>query len=157
MGRPEPTTSPRGKGKPMRDNGSTGTRLWGAVTVVAAALAVVAAYLLSGAALVLGVAGTEVLLVMAHVARRFGQARRRASRTPRERSVVPGWRPGGARPDPAHCERCRRAREALDARARRRVGSARDAVGHQRHAYVLHDEGAQREGVEDLVEPEPTR
>ncbi|WP_371479772.1 hypothetical protein [Kitasatospora sp. NBC_00315] len=161
VGRPEPTTSPHGEGKPMPDNGSTGAQLWGAAIVVAAALAVVAAYLLSGAGLVLGVAGVEVLLVMTYVARRFRLANGRGAWIRLPRGVR---RPGGDRPDPAHCERCRRAHEALGARAAKRagvahapVGSARDAVGHQRDAYVLHDERAEGEGVEDLVEPEPTR
>lgn len=30
-------------------------------------------------------------------------------------------------------------------------------VGHQRDADVVHDESREREGVEDLVEPEPPR
>lgn len=147
MGRQEPATSPHGKGRPMPKKGSTGAQVWGAVVVVAAALAVVAAYLINGAALVLGVAGVEVLLVMVHVARRF-----RLAHLPRAAA-----RRAAARPQAAHCERCRRAQEALDARAARRAGSAGHRVGHQRDAYVLADEGAECEGVEDLVEPEPTR
>jgi hypothetical protein len=154
----------------MPDKGSTGAGVWGALVVVTAAVAVVAAYLVEGAALVLGVVGVEVLFVMGYVARRF-----RLTHAP---LLLRAGRAGAAQAE--HCERCRRAREALDARAAAkragavrgldlgfgateglddggRRGSARDGVGHQRDAHVLHDEGAEREGVEDLVEPEPMR
>ncbi|MCX4747034.1 hypothetical protein OG455_16115 [Kitasatospora sp. NBC_01287] len=76
-------------------------QFWGMVAVVGAALAVVAAFLADGAALVWAVASAEALLVMVHVARRF----RRAGRL----SVV--LEAPDERPDAAHCERCRRARE----------------------------------------------
>ena len=154
----------------MPDKGSTGAQLWGALVVVTAAVAVVAAYLAEGAALVLGVVGVEVLFVMGYVARRF-----RLTHAPLLRRA---GRAGA--PQAEHCERCRRAREALDARAAAkragavrgldlgfgategldggwRRGSAGDGVGHQRDAHVLHDEGAEGEGVENLVEPEPMR
>ncbi len=162
---------PRGKGKPVPDKDSTRAQLWGALVVVTAAAAVVAAYLVEGAALVLGVAGVEVLFVMGYVARRF-----RLTHAP---LLLRAGRPVARVPQADHCERCRRAREALDARAvaRKRAAAARaldlgrtagldagrppasagDGVGHQRDAYVLHDERAEGEGVEDLVEPEPTR
>ncbi|WP_329489391.1 hypothetical protein OG618_22800 [Kitasatospora sp. NBC_01246] len=89
-------------------------QIWGAAVVVVSALAVVAAYLINGAVLVLGVAGVEVLLLMVYVGRRWQQLHQQAG--PRERRPARRHRPGRGRPDPAHCERCRRAREALDAR-----------------------------------------
>ncbi|MEU1506854.1 hypothetical protein [Kitasatospora sp. NPDC005748] len=89
-------------------------QIWGAAVVVGSALAVVAAYLINGAVLVLGVAGVEVLLLMVYVGRRWQQLHQQAG--PRERRPARRHRPGRGRPDPAHCERCRRAREALDAR-----------------------------------------
>ncbi|MGW6913761.1 hypothetical protein ACWGB8_08065 [Kitasatospora sp. NPDC054939] len=114
----------------MADNESGVAQIWGAAVVVGSALAVVAAYLINGAALVLTVAGVETLLLMVYVARRW-----RANRAP----VLPrGHRTPSGRPDAAHCERCRRAREALDARAHGRSaarpglpGSVGDAVRHQ--------------------------
>ncbi|MEV7779279.1 hypothetical protein [Kitasatospora sp. NPDC088351] len=100
----------------MADKESS-VQVLGAAVVVMSALAVVAAYLINGAALVLMVAGVEVLLLMVYVARRWQALRRPA--------VPRGHRPAGGTPDAAHCERCRRAREALDARqARSRERSA---------------------------------
>ncbi|MER8182895.1 hypothetical protein [Kitasatospora sp. NPDC094015] len=78
------------------------TQFWGTVLAVVAGLAVVVGYLLGGARLVWGVSAVEVLLVMAHVAVRF-----------RAKARV---RTAGEGPEAAHCERCRRARERLDAR-----------------------------------------
>ncbi|MBV6701097.1 hypothetical protein [Kitasatospora aureofaciens] len=100
-----------------RDDKQTSAQVWGAAVVVTSALAVVAAYLINGAALVLAVAGVEVLLVMVYVAQRW-----RALHRP---DAPGGHRPSKATPDAAHCERCRRAREALDARqSRGRTGVA---------------------------------
>ncbi|MGW4895067.1 hypothetical protein ACWEQL_22765 [Kitasatospora sp. NPDC004240] len=93
----------------MADDGSGGAQVWGTAVVMGSALAVVAAYLVNGAALVLTVAGVETLLLMVYVARRW-----RALRTP---SVPRGHRTVAGSPDASHCERCRRAREALDGRA----------------------------------------
>ncbi|WP_157537868.1 hypothetical protein [Kitasatospora azatica] len=135
-------------------------QFWGTVAVVGAALAVVAAYLVDGAPLVWAVASVEVLLVMVHVARRFRSATQ-AHHAHHGRPDI--------RPDAAHCERCRRAREQRSTAERtgsertgfERTGSERagsgGGVGHQRDAHVLHDEGPEGEGVEDFVEPEPTR
>ncbi|MEV0530167.1 hypothetical protein [Kitasatospora sp. NPDC050463] len=89
-------------------------QVWGAAVVVASALAVVAAYLINGAALVLGVAGVEVLLLMVYVGRRWQLLHQQAG--PRDRRPGRRHRAGRGIPDAAHCERCRRAREALDAR-----------------------------------------
>ena len=132
-------------------------QLWGGVAVVGAALAVVAGYLVDGAPLVWAVASVEVLLVMVYVGRRFRHL-------VHPRAVVTDR---GAPSDAAHCERCRRARELRDGLASNRADparpvsgrplSARHAVGHQRDTHVLHDEGPEGEGVEDLVEPEPSR
>ncbi|WP_145904641.1 hypothetical protein [Kitasatospora viridis] len=119
-------------------------QFWGTVAVVGAALAVVAAYLGGGAPLVWAVAGVEVLLVMVHVARRFRHL------------AHPAEHHQDDRPDTAHCDRCARARDLRAVAAARRGGSGR-GVGHQRDAHVLHDEGPEGEGVEDLVETEPTR
>ncbi|MFI9361012.1 hypothetical protein ACIG5E_08115 [Kitasatospora sp. NPDC053057] len=80
----------------------------GAALVVGSALAVVAAYLINGAPLVLLVAGVETLLLMVYVGRRWRALHQRAS--------LAGHRRRRGIPDAAHCERCRRAREALDAR-----------------------------------------
>ncbi|MFF7632547.1 hypothetical protein ACFZB9_05265 [Kitasatospora sp. NPDC008050] len=80
-------------------------QLWGTVAVVGAALAVVAAYLADGAALVWAVASVEALLVMVHVSRRF-----RHLGHPVESRTEP-TADSDARPDAAHCERCRRVRE----------------------------------------------
>lgn len=91
----------------MADRESS-AQVWGAAVVVASALAVVAAYLINGAMLVLAVAGVEVLLLMVYVGRRW----RMLHQPPAPR----GHRPSATTPDAAHCERCRRAREALDAR-----------------------------------------
>jgi hypothetical protein len=118
-------------------------QFWGTVAVVGAALAVVAAYLADGAPLVWVVASVEAVLVMIHVGRRFRPAAHEHHHD--------------SRPDSAHCERCRRVREL------RGTGPAADrfdsggGVGHQRDTHVLHDEGPEGEGVEDFVEPEPTR
>ncbi|MDH6143979.1 hypothetical protein P3T35_006014 [Kitasatospora sp. GP30] len=123
-------------------------QFWGTVVVVGAALAVVAAYLGGGAPLVWAVAGVEALLVMIHVGRRF----RHLAHDPHHRA--------DHRPDAAHCDRCARARElrtaAHNSRAAR-YGRSGGGVGHQGDAHVLHDEGPKGEGVEDFVEPEPTR
>ncbi|MFI9327232.1 hypothetical protein ACIGZJ_06740 [Kitasatospora sp. NPDC052868] len=91
-----------------------GAQVWGAAVVVASALAVVAAYLINGAALVLAVAGVETLLLMVYVARRWRALHRpvRPSGHGEHRRSAPGA---------AHCERCARAREALDARQVRRA------------------------------------
>ncbi|MEU4115077.1 hypothetical protein AB0F71_11335 [Kitasatospora sp. NPDC028055] len=98
------------------DDRQARAQAWGAAVVVGSALAVVAAYLVSGAPLVLVVAGIETLLVMVYVGRRWQAAHRRPSRA--------GHRPRRGIPDAAHCERCRRAREALDERqARGRAGA----------------------------------
>lgn len=85
----------------FRDMQPDTSQLWGAVVAVSAALAVVAGYLLGGPQLVGAIAAVEVLLVMACVAWRF-----------RDRAHLPTTNGG---PDAAHCERCRRARERLDA------------------------------------------
>ncbi|MER7670413.1 hypothetical protein ABTY61_18345 [Kitasatospora sp. NPDC096128] len=99
------------------DDRQASAQVWGAAVVVGSALAVVAAYLINGAPLVLAVAGGETLVFMVYVGRRWQAAHRRPSRA--------GHRPRRGIPDAAHCERCRRAREALDERqARGRVGSA---------------------------------
>ncbi|MFF2657753.1 hypothetical protein ACFVUH_10370 [Kitasatospora sp. NPDC058032] len=92
----------------------SGAQIWGAAAVVGSALAVVAAYLIHGAALVLVVAGVEVLLLMVYVGRRW-QLLHQAPE-PDRRSSPRGQRPPAGRVDAAHCERCRRAREAIDAR-----------------------------------------
>ncbi|WP_344438990.1 hypothetical protein [Kitasatospora nipponensis] len=142
-------------------------QLWGTVAVVGAALAVVAAYLADGAPLVWAVATVEVLLVMVYVGRRFRYMARRAGATraagrARAAAVQPGARAGAA-----HCERCRRVHEQRAESAARRAtlsvtgaveepGSAGHVVGHQRDTHVLDDEGPEGEGVEDLVEPEPS-
>ncbi|MFE9425320.1 hypothetical protein ACFYNO_20375 [Kitasatospora sp. NPDC006697] len=137
-------------------------QFWGTVAVVGAALAVVAAYLGGGAPLVWAVAGVEVLLVMVHVGRRFRHL------------VHPAEHHQDGRPDAAHCDRCARARELRTRAADRRAGYAASGhgtpgqrvpahavsghgVGHQRDTYVLHDEGPEGEGMEDLVESEPSR
>jgi hypothetical protein len=83
---------------------SRDAQFWGGVVVVLAALAVVAGYLLGGPRAVWTVAAGETLLVMAYVARRF-QAKAHV-------------RAAGEGPDAGHCERCRRARERLEVRAR---------------------------------------
>ncbi|MEU9132300.1 hypothetical protein AB0D08_30025 [Kitasatospora sp. NPDC048540] len=77
-------------------------QFWGGLLALVAALAVVAGYLLGGPRLVWAVSAIEVLLVMGHVAVRF-----------RAKAHL---RTAGDGPDAAHCERCRRARERLDAR-----------------------------------------
>ncbi|MFF4817338.1 hypothetical protein ACFY2K_22420 [Kitasatospora sp. NPDC001309] len=103
------------------DDRQARAQVWGGAVVVGSALAVVAAYLINGAPLVLVVAGIETLLVMVYVGRRWQATHRRPSRA--------GHRPRRGIPDAAHCERCRRAREALDERqARGRVGAAAGSV-----------------------------
>ncbi|WP_441250476.1 hypothetical protein [Kitasatospora sp. McL0602] len=88
-------------------------QFWASAAGVTAALAVVAAYLAGGPRYVWAVATVEVLLVMAHVGRRF---RVRAHvRTPARGH------------DAVHCERCRRTLERLDGQA----GSAGRAVGDE--------------------------
>ncbi|MFD9126886.1 hypothetical protein [Kitasatospora sp. NPDC059571] len=82
---------------------SRDVQVWSGVVAVAAALAVVAGYLLGGPRAVWTVSAAETLLVMGHVARRF---RAKAH-----------MRTAGEGPDADHCDRCRRARERLDARA----------------------------------------
>ncbi|MEV7025126.1 hypothetical protein [Kitasatospora sp. NPDC093558] len=99
-------------------------QVWGAAVVVGSALAVVAAYLINGAALVLVVAGVEVLLLMVYVARRW-RALHRAD-------APGGHRPSTVSPNAAHCERCRRAREALDARQSRGGAGAVDHRAERR-------------------------
>lgn len=140
--------------------GSRGPRLRGAGVALLAALAVVGGYLADGEVLVWGVALVETLLLMIYVAWRF-QVRRHQHATPvawnSAIGVGVGGRPGAGR-DTAHCERCRRAKEAREALlAGRRIGSGGYGVGHQRDSDVLHDEGAQRERMENFVKPEPTR
>ncbi len=88
----------------MADRGAHRVEVGSALVATSAALAVVTAYLVDGPALVWAVAGVEVLLVMAHVARRF----RAKAHT----------RSAGEGPAAAHCERCRRARERLEQRSR---------------------------------------
>ncbi|MGW3038958.1 hypothetical protein ACWC9T_02700 [Kitasatospora sp. NPDC001159] len=100
------------------DDRQASAQVRGAAAVVSSALAVVAAYLINGAALVLGVAGVEVLLLMVYVGRRWRALHRQPSPA--------GHRRLRGTPDAAHCERCRRAREALDARQAR--GRGADAV-----------------------------
>ncbi|WP_406202611.1 hypothetical protein OH807_24645 [Kitasatospora sp. NBC_01560] len=104
-------------------------QIWGAAVVVGSALAVVAAYLINGAALVLAVAGVEVLLLMVYVGRRWQLLRRPV--VPRDHRAT-----AGGRPDAAHCERCRRAREALD--ARRAPARPRAARGYSMQARPVH-------------------
>lgn len=114
MGRREPTTSPApGKGTEVADadDKQMSTQVWGSAVVVGSALAVVAAYLINGAVLVLAVAGIETLLLMVYVARRW--------RALHGGPAPARHRPRRGTPDAAHCERCRRAREALDARQAR--------------------------------------
>ncbi|MFD0276534.1 hypothetical protein ACFVHB_21880 [Kitasatospora sp. NPDC127111] len=117
----------------MAEREST-AQIWGAAVVVGSALAVVAGYLINGAALVLAVAGVEVLLLMVYVGRRWQRLRR---------PVAPrGHQAAGGSPDAAHCERCRRAREALDAReARSRPRSVR---GYRPEARPAPDRTADR-------------
>ncbi|WP_146259287.1 hypothetical protein [Streptomyces tateyamensis] len=119
-------------------------QFWGTVVVVAAALAVVAAYLADGAPLVWAVASVEAVLVMIHVGRRF-------------RPAGHGYYGHDSRPDSAHCDRCRRAREQRGPVPAVGHPYSGRLVGDQRDAHVLHDEGPEGEGVEDLVETEPTR
>ncbi|MFF3113660.1 hypothetical protein ACFVSN_31275 [Kitasatospora sp. NPDC057904] len=107
------------------DDRRAGAQVWGAAVVVGSALAVVAAYLINGAALVLAVAGVEVLLLMVYVARRW-RALHRAD-------APGGHRPSAGTPNAAHCERCRRAREALDARQSRGGAGAAGRASHRRH------------------------
>ncbi|MEV4556954.1 hypothetical protein AB0K51_08130 [Kitasatospora sp. NPDC049285] len=77
-------------------------QFWSGVVAVLAALAVIAGYLIGGARLVWVISAFEVAAVMGWVAYRFrGRAHQRVA---------------GAGPDAAHCERCRRARERLDAK-----------------------------------------
>ncbi|WP_329567147.1 hypothetical protein [Kitasatospora sp. NBC_01266] len=109
-------------------------QFWGMVTVVGAALAVVAAYLADGAALVWAVASVEALLVMVHVARRFRRAGHPAVHVER------GGGRDGERPDAAHCERCRRARELGAEAVARRDQRAR----HERQAR--HEQQARQTG-----------
>ncbi|MED7948375.1 hypothetical protein ACFWOG_33850 [Kitasatospora sp. NPDC058406] len=97
----------------------SGAQIWGAAVVVGSALAVVAAYLINGAALVLAVAGVEVLLLMVYVGLRWQLLHRAAE--PGGRPPARGHRTAGGSPDAAHCERCRRAREAIDARQAERL------------------------------------
>ncbi|MER5351088.1 hypothetical protein ABT093_12220 [Kitasatospora sp. NPDC002551] len=92
----------------------SGAQIWGAAVVVGSALAVVAAYLIHGAALVLVVAGIEVLLLMVYVGRRWRLLHQAPE--PDRRSAPRGHRTAAGTVDAAHCERCRRARAAIDAR-----------------------------------------
>ncbi|WP_380285637.1 hypothetical protein [Kitasatospora purpeofusca] len=92
----------------------SGAQIWGAAVVVGSALAVVAAYLIHGAALVLVVAGVEVLLLMVYVGRRWRLLHQAPA--PQRRPAPGGHRTANGTVDAAHCERCRRAREAIDAR-----------------------------------------
>ncbi|MFF7590274.1 hypothetical protein ACFZCK_22550 [Kitasatospora purpeofusca] len=123
----------------------SGAQIWGAAVVVASALAVVAAYLINGAALVLAVAGVEVLLLMVYVGRRWRLLRQAPG--PDRRAAPKGHRTAAGTVDAAHCERCRRAREAIDARqAGRRPWTP--------HAYDRHDHHdrsreRRREGVRE--------
>ncbi|MEU6233898.1 hypothetical protein [Kitasatospora sp. NPDC047058] len=124
----------------MADRESS-AQIWGAVVVVGSALAVVAGYLINGAALVLAVAGVEVLLLMVYVGRRWQRLRR---------PVAPrGHRAAGGTPDAAHCERCRRAREALDARQAR--SRPRMARGYRPEAHSSPGRTAEQrpEGMPD--------
>ncbi|GAA1382921.1 hypothetical protein GCM10009639_02580 [Kitasatospora putterlickiae] len=106
----------------------SGAQIWGAAVVVGSALAVVAAYLINGAALVLVVAGIEVLLLMVYVGRRWRLLHQAPE--PDRRSASRGHRTAGGLVDAAHCERCRRAREAID--ARRAGRPVRDPRPHER-------------------------
>ncbi|MFE6868441.1 hypothetical protein ACFVFS_17965 [Kitasatospora sp. NPDC057692] len=92
----------------------SGAQIWGAAVVVGSALAVVAAYLIHGAALVLAVAGVETLLLMVYVGRRWRLLHQAPE--PDRGSAPGGHRTAGGTADAAHCERCRRARAAIDAR-----------------------------------------
>ncbi|MFE5583649.1 hypothetical protein [Kitasatospora sp. NPDC056531] len=118
------------------DDRQASAQVWGAAVVVGSALAVVAAYLINGAALVLGVAGAEVLLLMVYVASRWRALHQQASPA--------GHRPRRGTPDAAHCERCRRAREALDAREARGRGAKAARA-------------ARRESAPQSVEPAQSR
>ncbi|MFF8773784.1 hypothetical protein [Kitasatospora sp. NPDC015120] len=107
----------------------SGAQIWGAAVVVGSALAVVAAYLIHGAALVLVVAGIEVLLLMVYVGRRWRLLHQAPD--PERRPAPRAHRTAGGTVDAAHCERCRRAREAIDARQAGRP--VRAPYAHERH------------------------
>ncbi|MFJ8433734.1 hypothetical protein ACIQ9P_20790 [Kitasatospora sp. NPDC094019] len=107
----------------------SGAQIWGAAVVVASALAVVAAYLINGAALVLVVAGVEVLLLMVYVGQRWQLLRQAPA--PDRRAAPKAHRTANGLVDAAHCERCRRAREAIDARQAGR--QSRTPRAHDRH------------------------
>ncbi|MBD0691643.1 hypothetical protein [Streptomyces sp. CBMA123] len=131
------------------DDSQASAQMWGAVMVVGAALAVVAAYLIKGPPLVLAVAGIETLLLMAYVGRRWRAMHRQASPA--------GHRPRRGIPDAAHCERCRRAREALDARrARGRMVPAAWAVRPEVESELPGSSEA-LESAEALHSPQATR
>ncbi|MFD8755733.1 hypothetical protein ACFV0O_32875 [Kitasatospora sp. NPDC059577] len=124
------------------DDKQASAQVWGAAVVVASALAVVAAYLINGAPLVLAVAGVETVLLMVHVGRRW--------RALHGAPAPAGHRPRRGIPDAAHCERCRRAREALDARqVRGRSAGAARPEPPARAAHREHEAGTahrEREG-----------
>lgn len=137
-------------------------RILGGAAAAGAAGAVVGAYLLGGPLLVLVAAAAGALWAMFHVAHtwsarsRSGAAAGATVPAPRRAAAAGAGGSAGSGGRTEHCERCRRAREALESRrAGRGPGSAGRRVGHDRHPYVLDDEGGQGEGVEDLVETEP--
>ncbi|WP_328955369.1 hypothetical protein OHV13_18910 [Kitasatospora purpeofusca] len=120
----------------------SGAQVWGAAVVVSSALAVVAAYLINGAALVLVVAGVEVLLLMVYVGRRWRLLRQVSE--PDRRAAPRSHRTAGGTVDAAHCERCRRAREAIDARQAGR--QPRTPHAHDRHDHYDRSRERRREG-----------
>ncbi|MER7705002.1 hypothetical protein ABTX81_19165 [Kitasatospora sp. NPDC097605] len=133
----------------------SGAQIWGAAVVVASALAVVAAYLINGAVLVLVVAGIEVLLLMVYVGRRWRLLHQVPE--PDRRSAAGGHRGAGGLVDAAHCERCRRAREAIDARQAGR--QVRGQHSHERfdRLHERRHDGPHERAPHDRVHERPVR
>ncbi|MFB7475341.1 hypothetical protein [Kitasatospora sp. NPDC056184] len=133
----------------------SGAQIWGAAVVVGSALAVVAAYLIHGAALVLVVAGVETLLLMVYVGRRWRLLHQASE--PDRRSAPGGHRAAGAVVDAAHCERCRRAREAIDARQAGRVVRGRHTHERFDRLHEHRPDGAHERAPHDRVYEHPVR
>ncbi|MFC5665358.1 hypothetical protein ACFP3U_20550 [Kitasatospora misakiensis] len=131
----------------------SGAQVWGAAVVVASALAVVAAYLINGAALVLVVAGVEVLLVMVYVGRRWRLLHQAPE--PDRRAAPRGHRTAGGTVNAAHCERCRRAREAIDARQTGRQAHAPHP--HTSHPHAPHPRAPHPHQSHDRAPERPAR